>query len=660
MQSVNILKANHDFLSWLRENTTKEQFEAITYTQGPLLIAAGAGSGKTRVITFKIAYLITNGFSPNRILAVTFTNKAAREMQQRVKQLTGFTPAWVRTFHSACVRILRRYGQEIGLNSHFQIATDDEQDLILQEISKEEFKNARFRGQVKNFLSVVKNKYFDLILKNAVIPFTKICKKIDPGLIVAFRSKGLTPEGVFKKYEETKTKYDYLDFDDLLIKVIELLQKKEQVRKRLQNHFQYILVDEYQDTNSPQEEILKLLVRNGNITVVGDDYQSIYAFRGAEIKNFLNFERKYNARKIVLGCNFRSTKTIVEASSEVIRNNRWQVHKDLYAYNQTHQPIVVTTFEDEYQEAEFIARKVRELLSKGLRHKDIAILYRAAYISYTLQHELLKAGIPVVVVGDTFFFKRREIKVIILFLRSAFRNDRLALLQLLAENFFKGFGKKGLEKVKLFLEKENDVVEALKNLIESGGLDKQQRATLEALTKGLQIVRAQTAPEGSINTFLSMYEEIWNDFLNKISKNTEQYEERKQSISEFIEFARNYSNVDVFLDEISLLADKETSINEKNAVQMLTIHKAKGLEWEAVFLLGADQGIFPSWYALKNKNNTFELEEERRLFYVAMTRARKFLFITHAEFRREYDYELSMFVREIPWECVDFEFSEEV
>jgi DNA helicase-2/ATP-dependent DNA helicase PcrA len=636
----------HDFLSWLRKNTTKEQFEAITYTQGPLLIAAGAGSGKTRVITFKIAYLITNGISPNRILAVTFTNKAAREMQQRVKQLTGLTPAWVRTFHSACVRILRRYGQEIGLNSHFQIATESEQDLILKEISQE-FKQAKQRKQAKTFLSIVKNKCFDLLINEQDINFSTL----------NFRFKAITPQTLFSQYEKIKSQYGYLDFDDLLIKVIELLEKKEQIKKRLQDHFQYILVDEYQDINPAQERILRLLTKNGNITVVGDDYQSIYGFRGAEIKNFLDFQQNYKAKVIVLGCNFRSTKTIVEASSRVIKNNPNQVHKDLYAYNQTHQPIVITTFENEYKEAEFIARKVKELLSKGLKHKDIAILYRSAYISHTLQHELLKAGIPVVVIGDTFFFRRREIKIIILFLRSTFQNDRLALIQLLSENFFKGFGKRGLEKIKPFLEEEKDILEILKNLTASSLrsraniLTKQQKTTLEIILQGMKKIRNHTTPQSSIQSFLSIYEGIWNDFLKKISEDTEQYQERLRNMHEFVAFAAAYNVIDEFLDEIALLADKATSINEKNAVQMLTIHKAKGLEWEAVFLLGADQGIFPSWHTLKNP---FELEEERRLFYVAMTRARKFLFITHAEFRHTQDYDISSFVHEIPSEYVRF------
>jgi len=309
-----------ELLRFLKQNTTKEQYDAITYTQGPLLVAAGAGSGKTRVITFKVAYLIKKGISPHRILAVTFTNKAANEMKERVKQLTGFTPPWIRTFHSACVRILREYGNAIGIKPDFKIATETDQKNIIKEVMKDKDLKAKEKKGLSLLLTNLKNNYSTYLLNKDAKKLQNVCKK----LAVQFKSK-LPEDSVYYyylDYEEIKGKYGYLDFDDLLLKTVELLQSQPEIRKKLQNYFEYILVDEYQDTNNVQERIIELLVRNGNVTVVGDDYQSIYRFRGAVIQNFLDFEKKYNAKKIVLGCNFRSVKTIVEASSELIKKTQ--------------------------------------------------------------------------------------------------------------------------------------------------------------------------------------------------------------------------------------------------------------------------------------------------------------------------------------------------
>ncbi len=638
-----------EFIRFLKDNTTKDQYNAITYTRGPLLVAAGAGSGKTRVITFKIAYLIKRGVSPDRILAVTFTNKAANEMKERVKHLTGFAPYWIRTFHSACVRILRKYGNAIDIKPDFKIATETDQKNIIKEVMKEQ--KAKERKKLSLLITNLKNNYSSYLMnkdRNGR-SLQRICKQ----LAIQLKLKPPVDKAYYyyRDYEKIKQKYEYLDFDDLLLKTMELLQSSPEIRKKLQNYFEYILVDEYQDTNNLQERIIGFLMQNGNITVVGDDYQSIYRFRGAVIQNFLNFEKKYNAKKIVLGCNFRSIKTIVEASSELIKNNLAQVHKELYASDKTDIPIYIKSFADEYDEAKYIPDIILKLVKqKGCSYKDIAVLYRSAYISYILQHELIRQGIPVMVVGDTFFFKKREIKIIILFLRMVFQNDKLALLQFLEENFLKGFGEKGLEKLKKYAETLDTVLDIVNQAGYGREFTRQQRMTLLAVKDGVEMVKRYNKSADAVQAFLDTFQNVFRDYLTAISEDKEQLEERKRSVDEFLSFSKSHQDINELLEEIALLTDKVANVNEKNAVNLTTVHQAKGLEWKAVIILGAEEGIFPTRHAVTSA----EIEEERRLFYVAITRAKRYLLITYTFYRNNCESRLriSRFVKEIPGKYV--------
>jgi len=635
----------NQFISFLRQNTTRDQYDAIIYTKGPLLVAAGAGSGKTRVITFKIAYLIKKGISPHRILAVTFTNKAANEMKERVKQLTGVNPLWIKTFHSACVRILRKYGNAIGIKPDFKIATETDQNDIIKEVMNENEQRAKDRKRLALFLTNLKNSYSSYLLSKDTKSVQNICKQLALQLRLKIR-----PDKAYHyylDYEKIKEKYEYLDFDDLLLKTVDLLQSQSRIRKKLKDYFEYILVDEYQDTNNVQERILELLVRDGNITVVGDDYQSIYRFRGAVIQNFLDFEKKYNAKKIVLGCNFRSIKTIVEASSELIKNNLAQVHKRLSANNNTDIPIYVKLFNNEHEEARHIPGIILKLIKQNeYSYSDIAVLYRSAYISYVLQHELIKQGIPVIVVGDTFFFRRREIKAIILFLRMAFQNDKLALLQFLEGNLLKGFGKKGLEKLKRYTEGTDTVLDIVSKARYGKEFTRGQRITISVVKNSIERAKKYKKSSDAIQVFLEDFQNVFWSYLSMISKDKEQLEERKRSVNEFLSFSKSHQDINELLEEIALLTDKVANINEKNAINLMTVHQAKGLEWKAVIVLGADEGIFPSKHAMKPA----EIEEERRLFYVAITRAKEYLLITHTFCRNNCENRLriSRFVNEIP------------
>ena len=633
------------FIRFLKQNTTKEQYEAITYTKGPLLVTAGAGSGKTRVITFKIAYLIKKGLSPDRILAVTFTNKAANEMKERVKELTGFTPPWIRTFHSACVRILRKYGPVIGIKPEFKIATETDQKNMIKEVMKGQ--KERERKRMLLLITNLKNNHPAYVLRQDRRFIQPICRK----LALQLRLKANGAYYYYLDYEKIKKKYEYLDFDDLLLKSLELFQFQPEVRKKVQNYFEYILVDEYQDTNNVQEQIIGHLMRKGNITVVGDDYQSIYGFRGAVIQNFLDFKKKYQAKTVVLGCNFRSVKTIVEASSKLIKNNLGQVHKDLYAYDKTEIPVCIKSFEDEYQEAQCIPGIIRGLAEhRGCDYKDIAVLYRSAYISYILQHELIKQGIPVIVVGNNFFFKKKEIKIIILFLRMVFQNDKLALMQFLEESFLKGFGKKGLERLKKYVETLSTVSDIVKETECGKEFTRQQKMTLRALKEGIETVKKYNKSADAIQAFLEAFPNVFSRYLIAISDDKEQLQERKRSVNEFLSFAKSHQDINGLLEEIALLTDKVANVNEKDAVHLMTVHQAKGLEWKAVIVLGAEEEIFPTRHAL----TPAKIEEERRLFYVAITRAKKYLLITHAFWRNNWDnaLKISRFVKEIPRECV--------
>lgn len=310
-------------------------------------------------------------------------------------------------------------------------------------------------------------------------------------------------------------------------------------------------------------------------------------------------------------------------------------------------PICIKFFDNEHEEARYIPGVILEYIKqKGCGYKDIAVLYRSAYISYVLQHELIKRGIPAIVVGDTFFFKRREIKVIILFLRIVFQNDKLALLQFLEEKFLKGFGEKGLEKLKKYTDTTDTVLDAVNNALYGKEFTKQQQATLLAIKDGIEKVKKHNKSTDAIQAFLDAFQNVFWDYVRKISQDREQLEERTENVKEFLSFSKSHQDIDELLEEIALLTDKVANVNEKNAVSLMTVHKAKGLEWKAVIVLGADEGIFPSRHAVRPA----DIEEERRLFYVAITRAKQHLLITHTFFRGncEDELKLSRFVKEIP------------
>jgi len=634
----------------LLEQTTEEQYKAITFCERPLLVVAGAGAGKTRVITLKVAYLIRHrSMHPDHILAITFTNKAADEMKKRVKNYTGYEPDWIRTFHSACVKILRRYGDALGLNPRFEIATESDRKALITEALKLADVDKDYTRRAMHLITLAKNSGMD--------PLEWIRTTYKEKLALRDGTLGYVPnpETVYIEYQTLLKEYNRLDFDDLLLEAVRLLRKCPDIRRACQRYFDYILVDEYQDTNPVQEQLLELLVSNGNLTAVGDDYQSIFGFRGAVVEHFLNFKKKYHAEVIYLNRNFRSTDTIVKAANALIKKNTMQIHKDLFSCDQ--RVIPITLFEEVTPEAE--ATRILEVISGLLRtgryqHQDIAILYRSSYLSNAVQRGLLKKGLPFVILGDTLFFRRKEINILTLYLSAIFKKDELALLQALSR-FPGGLGSVSLKKLKDMAQASGQsLFEVLSTIVSKkpNGLGRKQYEAIKTVVGIIQEVQKCQKPKEAVTAlFRTLVNAGFSEYLRKQSKNEEQFNDRLENIQEFIDYAESKSDMDTLLEEVALLADQTVSIKDKNAINLATVHKAKGLEWSVVFIMGAEDGTFPVHHvfeAFDSASYVRRLEEERRLFYVAMTRAKERLFITRSIYRKRERVPLSRFVKEIP------------
>ncbi|MEK7115141.1 MAG: UvrD-helicase domain-containing protein [Patescibacteria group bacterium] len=568
-----------------------KQQEAIEHKNGPLLIAAGAGSGKTRTLTQRLMYLINSGVAPENIIAITFTNKAANEMRSRVAngkwQMANSNLPFIGTFHSLGARILKAETKYLNRNSNYAIYDDDDSMSLVKKITKE--------------MNLSKDQFNPTVIQ-AVIGKTKNELRNEPsGKVYSF---------VFKKYEEALAENNAFDFDDLIQKVVVLFHDYPEVLKKYQALWQHILVDEFQDVNTSQYEMIKLLAqKHQNLAVVGDDFQSIFAFRGADFRNFLNFEKDWpKAKVILLEENYRSTETILKAANGVIKNNKLQKPKTLWTKNNDGGAVKVIASSHDNDEAEWVVQKILELMRAGDALNKMAIIYRTNAQSRAIEQNLISAGLPYKIFGGIRFYDRKEIKDIVAALRLA-NNPKDSVS---AERLMKNLPKK-----------------SARQLVED----------LPRLGKEYNILEL-------INHFLNETE--YFEYLEKHQKNPE---ERIENINELIVFAGTHSSLSAFLEQIALASSADLPAEAlakegglSSAVNLMTIHIAKGLEFQSVFVIGCDEGTLPHHRSYEERGG---LEEERRLMYVAMTRAEKNLFLS-------FNKMASRFLYEIPPELVEF------
>ena len=632
----------------------KEQQEAVQCTEGPLLILAGAGSGKTRVLTYRIAHLIEDcGVNPWNILAITFTNKAAGEMRERVDRIVGYgsESVWVSTFHSACVRILRRYIDRLGYDTNFTIYDTEDQKTVMKDVCRRLELDSKLYKE-RAVLSVISN------AKNEYISPNEFQLQVRGD----FRMEKMAQ--AYLEYQKELKKNNALDFDDLLVKTVELFQSCPDVLESYQERFRYIMVDEYQDTNTVQFKLISILAKKyHNLCVVGDDDQSIYKFRGANIKNILDFEEVFPDAKVVkLEQNYRSTKHILDTANAVIAHNRGRKEKALWTENGEGEPVFFQQFQTGYEEAEYVAGEIRKKVKNGEgEYKDFAVLYRTNAQSRLFEEKFLYANIPYKLIGGVNFYSRKEIKDILAYLKTIDNGkDDLAVRRII--NVPKrGIGNVSLNKVQSYAESMGmSFFEALEDAEHVPGLG---RASIKiqpfvTLIHELRLRLADMSLEELIEEILDRtgYSQELKD------EDTDEAKARLENIDEFISKAVSYEegeehpSLSGFLEEVALVADIDSLEESDNRVLLMTLHSAKGLEFPYVFLAGMEDGLFPSYMSIAADNPVEEIEEERRLCYVGITRAMKELTLTCARVRMirgENQYNnISRFIREIPPELL--------
>ncbi len=632
----------------------EKQTEAVHQTEGPVLILAGAGSGKTRVLTHRISYLIKEKqVNPWNILAITFTNKAAGEMRDRVDQIVGFgaESVWVSTFHSMCVRFLRRFIDRLGYENHFTIYDSDDQKSVIKDVCK--------------MLQLDPKVYKDRSLL-AVISSAKD-KLISPETYeqqVAGNIRQKKVAQVYREYQAQLKKNNALDFDDLIVKTVELFQSCPDVLEYYQERFRYLMVDEYQDTNIAQFHLIRLLAEKyRNLCVVGDDDQSIYKFRGADIRNILGFEEVFpDAAVIRLEQNYRSTQNILNSANVVICNNTGRKSKTLWTKNEKGEPVHFRKFLNGFEEAEYITGNISKKVQKeGYHYSDCAVLYRTNAQSRLFEEKMLMANIPYKLVGGVNFYARKEIKDLLSYLKTVNNaQDDLAVRRII--NVPKrGIGATTIGRVQNYATEQGiSFYEALKVAEEIPGLGK-SAAKIQPFVTFIQTLRSQT----DYLTVTQLLEEIIEQtgYVKELeAEDTDEARGRIENIDELISKAVTYDEgtktpqLSEFLEEVSLVADIDTVDDNQDRVLLMTLHSAKGLEFPLVYLAGMEDGMFPSAMAFLS-DDPGDLEEERRLCYVGITRAMKELTLTSAQqrmIRGETRYnKISRFVQEIPRELLD-------
>ena len=634
------------------------QAEAVQTTEGPLLIMAGAGSGKTRVLTHRIAYLIDEKMvNPWNILAITFTNKAAREMKERAAALNPATQdCLIATFHSMCVRILRREADHIGYNRNFTIVDPGEQRTLMKRILKNLNLDPK-KWNERAILGTISNAKNDLIDEVAYANmagdmYTEIVAKC------------------YTAYQKELRQSEAMDFDDLIMLTLRLFDQNPDVLTYYQQRYQYIHVDEYQDTNHAQYQLVKLLAsRFKNICVVGDADQSIYGWRGADMQNILDFEKDYPEAKVVLlEENYRSTKTILQAANEVIRNNRNRRPKNLWTQNEDGEEIVYYRANDEQDEALFVARTIDQLSREGYSHKDFAVLYRTNAQSRTVEEALLKSNIPYTMVGGTKFYSRKEIRDVISYLNLiANPSDNISYERVVNEPK-RGVGPGTVDKIRDFaVSQEISLLEASANIMLSPVKGKTAQAVYEFANLILDL--RERLDDYSVTELVELVLKKTGYSAALAAQATLESQARIENIEEFLSVTKNFDEnpdnptdetgldkLSRFLNDLALIADTDDGNTESSEVTLMTLHAAKGLEFPVVFLVGMEENVFPLSRASEDED---ELEEERRLAYVGITRAERILYLTNANSRLLYgrtNYnQPTRFLREISSDLLNYQ-----
>ena len=645
-------------MSELLKGLNDKQYEAAKYIDGPLLILAGAGSGKTRVLTYKIAYLLEENYvKPWEILAITFTNKAAKEMKERVESLIGENgnDIWLGTFHSVCVRILKREIELIGYSRNFNIFDELDKEKVIKEVIK------KLNIDDKKYpVSLIK--YEISKAKDQMIDYEKYLSQATGD----FRKEQIAK--IYELYQKTLIQNDAIDFDDILMLTVKLFLQNPDRLVYYQNKFKYILVDEYQDTNKTQFLLISLIAAShGHICVVGDESQSIYGFRGADISNILNFEKEFqNAKVVKLEENYRSTQNILDAANEVIKNNKSKIDKNLWTQNDSGDKIYYKTLPNEYEEVEYIVEKIDEICRKeNMKYSDFALLFRTNAQARVLEEVFMRSGTPYRLIGGLKFYSRKEIKDLTSYLKLVQNQDDNIALKRIINEPKRGIGDTTVDKL-------------------------DEMATLQGMSifKFIQDINNLEGMRSAGN--IIMFRDMINDIILKkddmkiselmktILKNSgyeamlnegdkKENEMRFENLMEFIGVAMEFENEQAdatlsdFLDSIALVSDVDKLDDQTEAVTLMTMHSAKGLEFKVVFLVGMEDGLFPSKRSIEEDES---VEEERRLCYVGITRAKKKLYITNATKRTMYGsttYTIpSRFIAEIPEKLFDEEAIENI
>lgn len=637
------------------DKLNEQQKEGVFTTEGAVLILAGAGSGKTGVLTHRIAHLIDDlGVNSYNILAITFTNKAAKEMKERVDRLVGMgaDSAWIMTFHAACVRILRRYICRIGYDNNFTIYDTDDQKSVIKDILKRKNLDPK-QYKDRTILSVIPNAKDNLISPDDM-----------------YQSSGgnyntMKTAEIYREYQEQLKKNNAVDFDDIIGLTVKLFNEDKEVLRYYQERFRYIMVDEYQDTNRAQFNLIRLLAGgHGNLCVVGDDDQSIYKFRGADINNILDFEKYFNDAKIIkLEQNYRSTQKILDVANEVIKNNAGRKDKRLWTSVKDGTKVIFNVYENGYEEARGIAEDIAHRhLHDRKDYSDFAILYRTNAQSRSLEEKLIEKNIPYRIYGGINFYARREIKDILAYLKTIDNaRDDLAVKRIL--NVPKrGIGATSVAKVDDYAY-ENDITfyVALRQAKEVPGL---QRAVskVEGFVTQIEVLKSKSQYISVGKLIEEIIETVgYSDYIDAESESDEQATERRQNIDELISKAVQYEetvdepSLSGFLEEVALVADIDNLDENNDMVSLMTIHSAKGLEFPIVYLAGMEDGLFPSYMSISTGDES-DIEEERRLCYVGITRAKETLIMSAARMRtvrgETQMNRTSRFVREIPKELL--------
>ena len=632
----------------LLKNLNPQQAEAAQYTDGPLLILAGAGSGKTKTLTHRIAHLIDeHGVHPRNILAVTFTNKAATEMRERVSTLLGrdahdrsFMP-YLGTFHSVCVRILRQEADKIGLSRQFVIFDSQDSMAAIKQIMRElgiddkRYKPAAIRGLISS-------------AKNELVDYEEY-KSLASGDLQQVAAS------VYPRYQRTLNDAQALDFDDLLLATVKMFSQQPDILKRWRGQFEYILIDEYQDTNHVQYQFVKLLAQeHKNVCVVGDDWQSVYSWRGANFRNILDFERDYPEAKVVkLEQNYRSTRPILDAAQSIISKNEARSDKELWTEKSEGEPVRIHQAANDLEESRFVVDLIRQF---GYNHEDVAVLYRTNAQSRALEEAFIRFGIPYQIVGGTRFYERQEVKDMLAYIRLAYQPDDMLSFRRIVNVPTRGIGAKTLEN---FLDWQAangyTLSQALHSVDLAPDISSRARKGLQELSALIQEAHHRLEAPGDVVQFLAK-RSGYIDFLND---GTVQAPDRIENVEELISVASRYDDMSEFLEEVALVSDVDSMESGAKTVTLMTLHAAKGLEFPAVFMVGMEEGVFPHSRSLFDEE---EMEEERRLCYVGMTRAMQSLHLLHAQSRMLYGKTMSnspaRFLSEIDSESMRNDFSQ--